>query len=106
MAHDKRPVYIVDGPDESDPVKVQLTGSMLREQLTESDAVGGVLTFAENINKIEIYNTDTANVGVFTVNGMDITVPADEVFEATIGGTPSPTVTVTGATTYIVSRYE
>lgn len=83
-----------------------LTGSMLEEQLTEADAVAGVLTFAENVFAIEIVNTDAVNAGVFTVNGLGINLPADKVFTKTIiGGTASPTVTVTGATTYIVTRY-
>lgn len=83
---------------------VQLTGGKAVEQLTEADAVTGTLTFAENIVVIEIYNTDTVT-GVFTVNGFDIHVPADKAFKAQIGGTPSPEVTITGATTYIVTRY-
>ena len=64
-----------------------------------------ILTFSANISTVEIYNTDAANAGVFTVNGIDINIPATKVFKATIGGTASAVVTVTGATTYIVSRY-
>jgi hypothetical protein len=86
-------------------VATTLTGSSLAEQLTESDDVAGVLTFSANISTIEIYNTDGTNAGVFTVNGIDITVPAGKVFKSAIGGTPSNQVTITGATTYIVSRY-
>jgi len=78
---------------------------ILAEQKTQANAVAGVLTFASNISVIEIYNTDATNVGVFTVNGLAINVPAGKSYMAAIGGTPSPTVTVTGATTYIVNRY-
>lgn len=84
---------------------VQLTGSTLQEQLTENDAVSGVLTFVKNVSKVEIYNGDEANSGVFTVNGMDITVPPTRLFHAEIGGTPSNEVAVSGTTSYIVGRY-
>jgi len=63
------------------------------------------LTFAENIAAIGIYNTDAANPGVFTVNGIDLTVPPSTHLKYIIGGVPGKTVTVTGAATYIVSRY-
>lgn len=84
---------------------VQLSGSNLQEQLTEADAVSGVLTFSEPIKYVGLYNTDETNTGVFTVNGIAITVPPGKWFESGIGGTPSAQVTVTGATSYIVSRY-
>ena len=89
---------------DDDALVTQLSGSTLAEQLTQADAAAGVLTFSDNIEYIEIYNTDTTNAGVFTVNGIDIIVPADEVWSGKVGGTPGATVTVTGATTYIVSR--
>ncbi|SDO79012.1 hypothetical protein [Halobacillus aidingensis] len=82
----------------------QLTGSKLQEQKTEVDAASGVVSFAENIQAIEIYNRDTAD-GVFTVNNIDITVPADDSFQATVGGTPSNEVSVSGSTSYIIGRY-
>ena len=88
---------------------VAITGSLpnqtLVEQLTETDAILGVLTFSANIACIEIYNTDATNSGTFTVNGIDIVVPAAKTFMAPIGGTTSAIVSITGATTYIVSRY-
>ena len=80
-------------------------GSTLEEQLTQADAVGGVLTFSDNLSYVEIYNTDTTNAGVFTINGIDINVPADTVWSGKVGGTAGDTVTVATATTYIVSRY-
>ena len=82
-----------------------LPNQTLVEQKTQVNATAGVLTFSANINAIEIYNTDVTNAGVFTVNGVAINVPATKVFNTVIGGTPSAMVTVTGATTYIVSRY-
>ena len=96
------------------PLKINQDGSLktsqneaiLQEQLTNTNAVTGTLTFAENINLIEIFNTDTVNDGVFNVNGINITVPKNTPFQASVGGTPRKTVTVTGATTYIVSRYK
>ena len=86
-------------------VSAQIAGSLLEEQLTNLQAVAGVLTFAEEIRFIEIYNRDVTNTGVFLVNNISITVPADSVVDFQIGGTPSKTVTVTGSTSYIVSRY-
>lgn len=88
------------------PNRTQLSGSTLVEQLTEADAAAGVLTFAADFGYVSIYNTDATNDGVFTVNGIDITVPKGEptgVFK--VGGAIGATVTVTGATTYIVSRW-
>lgn len=84
---------------------VKVKGSTLAEQLTQADAVAGVLTFSENISTVEIYNTDATNDGTFEVNGITINVPSEKVFKAAVGGTPSVEVTVAGATTYIVSRY-
>ena len=90
-------------------VNAQLTGSIpgdtLEEQLTEADAALGVLTFSANIVTVEIFNTDDTNTGVFNVNGIDIAMPPDTAFKATVQGVASAEVTVTGATTYIVSRY-
>lgn len=90
-------------------VNASIVGSLpkdtLQEQLTETDAVAGVLTFTEAIKIVEIYNTDAVNSGTFTVNGLDVVVPATKSYMSAIGGTPSSEVTVTGSTTYIVSRY-
>lgn len=87
------------------PINMQLSGSKVEEQKTQTNAVSGVLTFAENIGMIGIYNTSGTS-GVFNVNGIDITVPANTPFEANVGGTPRKTVNVTGATSYIVTRYK
>lgn len=88
-----------------DLARTELRGSVVEEQLTEADATTGEVTFSESINFIGVYNTDTSNVGVFNVNGIDITVPPGEVFEGGIGGTPNPVVTISGSTTYIITRY-
>jgi hypothetical protein len=93
---------IVEGSNGS--INMQLAGSNLAEQKTQADAVGGTLTFAEGIKAIEIYNRDTVNDGVFNVNGINITVPKGEPVEFQVAGTPRATVTVTGSTSYIVSR--
>jgi hypothetical protein len=86
--------------------EVNVDGSTLAEApQTETDAVESVLTFSENISTIEICNTSLVS-GTFAVNGITIPVMAGGVFKATIGGTPAKTVTVTDATSYIVSRYE
>ena len=84
---------------------VTLSGSSLTEQKTQTNAVSGVVTFTENLSTVEIYNTDVLNDGVFTVNGIAINVPKGIAYKSTIGGIPGKTVTVTGAITYIVSRY-
>lgn len=83
---------------------VTLTGSKLAEQKTDADAVSGTVTFAAGVQFIEIYNRDTVNDGVFNVNGINITVPKSEVVDYQVGGTPRNTVTVTGSTSYIISR--
>lgn len=84
----------------------QLSGNIVEEQKTQSAAVGGKVTFSQPIKHLEIYNTDATNAGVFSVNGINLTVPAGEVFKAAIGGTPSTEVTITGSTSYILTRYE
>jgi len=78
--------------------------SSLQEQLTETDAITGTLTFSDFIKEIGIYNRDVSE-GVFTVNNLAITIPADTFFQAEIGGTPSKTIDVTGSSSYIIGRY-
>jgi len=85
---------------------VQLVGTVLLEQQDDGDDVAGTLTFTENISTIEIFNTDAVNPGVFTANGIALTVPASGYLKATIGGTPGKTVVITGATTYLVKSYQ
>lgn len=97
-------VYHDDGSISS---LVSSTGDTLVEQKTQADAVTGTVTFDKPISSLEIYNTDGTNSGVFNVNGINITVPAGKSFKALFGGTPRATVTnITGATTYILTRYE
>lgn len=84
----------------------QLTGSNLAEQLTEADAVSGVLTFEEPIRILQIYNADTTNTGQFLVNGRTVHVPPNTATGIyNLVGSESAEVTVTGATAYIVSRF-
>lgn len=83
---------------------VTLVGSALVEQQTEADAQGGTLTFADNISCIEIFNTSTVD-GTFTVNGINILVPAKQGLKTLLSGTPGKTVAIAGATTYVVSSY-
>lgn len=85
---------------------VMVTESKVMEQKTQADAVAGVVTFSDGITILEVYNTDATNAGVFLINGIDITVPASGSFKASFGGTPQKTVTVTGSTAYILTRYE
>lgn len=97
---------LIKGVNQDGSVDVKLTGSSLVEQKTQADAVTGTVTFSENIQHIEIYNRDTTNDGVFNVNGIDITVPKGESPKFRVGGTPRATITVTGSTSYILTRYE
>lgn len=85
---------------------VQLSGSKIEESLDQSNATAGVLTFTENINSLEILNTDSVNAGTFTVNGISIKIPAGLGWgPQLIGGIAAKIVSVSGATTYIVNRY-
>lgn len=87
-------------------VAAQITGTLVAEQKTQASASAGTVTFSKNILHLEIYNVDQTNQGVFNVNGINITVPAGKSFKASFGGTPRNTVTVTGSTSYILTRYE
>jgi hypothetical protein len=87
------------------PVSVSVAGNSLIEQQTQANAIAGVLTFGGNISTVGIYNTDAVNAGIFIVNEIPISVPAGKEFKALVAGFSSPTVTVTGATSYIVSNY-
>lgn len=86
--------------------RVVLPGSFVAEQKTQAQATAGKVTFSKKIQHLEIYNTDTVNNGVFNVNGIPITVPKNESFKASFGGNPSTDITVTGSTSYILTRYE
>jgi hypothetical protein len=88
------------------PGNVIVSGSKVSEQLTETDAIGSILTFSKTIETIELYNTDLFNDGVFNVNGINIKVPKGQAFKAAFGGIPKSQVIVTGCTSYIVTRYE
>lgn len=83
---------------------VTLIGSKLVEQQTEADVDAGVLTFTDDFSCIEIFNTSAVD-GTFTVNGISIIVPAGKSLKTLLGGTPGKTVTIAGATTYVVCSY-
>jgi hypothetical protein len=83
---------------------VQVSGSTVVEALDESDLSGGDLTLAAEPESVRIYNTDTVNDGVFTVNGIALAVPAGVSLETGVAGTASVTVSVTGSTTFVFHR--
>jgi hypothetical protein len=89
----------------TNPGSVTIAGHSLQEQRTEADATEGTVTFTEAVQAIEIFNTDPNNDGVFTVNGIAINVPKGVSFQSVIGGSPAKTVTIEGATSFILSRY-
>lgn len=84
------------------PVSVQK--DKIVQQLNETHAVGGVLTFADDMEKVQILNRDTVNDGVFTVNGIAITVPPEMFFQCVLSNAFSSEVTVSGSTSYLVTR--
>lgn len=89
---------------------MQLSGSNVAEVLTESDASDGVVTFSAPIEFIQVFNRDATNAGTFTVNGISIPVSKSGedgcVWGPTgVDGTPSAAVTVTGSTSYVLSRF-
>lgn len=86
-------------------VAALLEGSTLIEQKTQADTVGGNLTFSDKVETIEIYNTDETNNGVFNINGINVIVPKGDVFKSRIGGVPSQTVSISGSSSYIITRY-
>lgn len=85
---------------------VAVAGDKVVEQKTQANAVTGTVTFLSNVEYIDIYNRDTANDGVFNVNGINLLVPKGEPMFFRVGGTPRKTVTVTGSTQYIITRCE
>ena len=93
----------------TNPLPTSIIGTLpnqtLVEQKTQASAVAGSLTFGASILCVEIFNTDAANLGIFTVNGLAIAIPAGKTFMSPIGGTPASIITITGATTYIINRY-
>jgi len=78
--------------DGSYPVSTQLTGSILVEQLTNSDAVSNILTFSEPITSIEIYHEEIT-WQEFIINGITMSIPGGG-YRTPVGGTPSAEVTI------------
>lgn len=99
------------GSDASQPLPVNVVNQadqntwVLAEQRTEADAIGGVVTFQKEISKISIYNGSNEN-GVFIVNGMTITIPPITSWFGIISGNQSKQISISGSTSYIISRYE
>lgn len=81
-----------------------LSGRRLAEQLRNTAAVSNVLTFADEIDAIEIYH-EAATWQTFIVNGLTLTVPAGG-YRTLIGGTPAATVTIPASLACIVGRLE
>ena len=79
-------------------------GNILAEQKTQVDAVANVITFSKDIYAIEIYHSE-ATAQQFTVNGIELTVPANG-YRTKIGGTLGKTVTIPTGVNCIVGRLE
>jgi len=83
---------------------VSLSGSKVAEALDETDLSGGDLTLSAAPEFVRIFNTDDTNDGVFTVNGIALSVPSGTALETGVAGTGSTTVSVTGSTAFIFHR--
>lgn len=93
---------------EAGALAVRTVGLTLAESTqTEADATGGVHTFAGTVAAIEIWKNDPDDTLVAVVNGTTITIPAGaQHFEPTlVDGTPSASVTISGAASYYLNRY-
>jgi len=81
---------------------VQVSGSKLAEQFTQTDAAANVITFTGDINAIEIYHEE-ATWQTFTVNGIILTIPAGG-YRTPIAGTVAKTVTIPAGINCLVGR--
>lgn len=81
---------------------VQVSGSILAEQLDQSDAVTNVLTFSANITAIEIYHEEST-WQTFTVNGIAFKIPAGG-YRTPVAGTAGATVTIPAGINCLVGR--
>lgn len=86
------------------PSGLPLMGTTVVEVFDESDLATGDLTMSAPPVGVRILNTDTSNAGTFTVNGLDLIVPATTGLETLVAGVPSLTVTVTGSTEFVFHR--
>jgi hypothetical protein len=77
---------------------------IIEEQKTDADEVGGVVTFVNDIEAFEVFNSDPVNSGTFTINGFTITVPAGSGYRSQVKGDIQKTVTITGSTSYEIRR--
>lgn len=85
-------------------VQATVTGRNVTQALDETNLSGGTLTLTAAPVAVRILNTDTANDGVFTVNGIALKVPAGTSLETGVAGVPSTSVSVTGSTKFIFHR--
>ena len=92
----------IDAISNVDNMKVSQVESIVVEQLEETDAVVGVLTFSANVESIEIYH-DEVSPQVFIINGLTIKV-ASGGWRSPIGGIPSAGVTIPAGITCLVTR--
>ena len=76
---------------------------IIEEQKTDADESGGVVTFLNDIEAFEVFNSDTVS-GTFAVNGFVITVPAGSGYRSQVKGDIQKTVTITGSTSYEIRR--
>ena len=86
----------------AEALPVQLSGSILQEQKTNTDAVANVITMSANISASEIYH-EAVTWQTFIVNGVTFQVPAGG-YRTPVGGTPGATVTIPTGLTCLVGR--
>lgn len=88
--------------DERGILQVVILGSTVEESKTQADAASNVITFAANIDGVEIYHAEDTGQE-FVVNGLTLAVPAGG-WRALIGGTPGKTVTIPANVDCTVAR--
>jgi hypothetical protein len=84
------------------PGVVELSGSSLAEQKTQTDAVANVITFSANISAIEIYHEE-ATWQDFIVNGLTLKIPAGG-YRTPVAGVASAEVTIPAGVNCLVGR--
>jgi len=90
--------------DQGYALMVGSQGSKVAEILDETDLAGSDVVFSEPVNFIRIFNFDTDNFGLFTINGLVFKVAPGFGLETGVGGTPSATVSVSGSTEFVLHR--
>jgi len=95
----------VSGTDTTSAPKTSFTGQTVEEVLTQADATGSpavTLTFAADIESIEIYHDEEA-LQTFVVNGITLHV-ASGGWRSPMGGTAAAVVTIPEAVNCVVTR--